>query len=134
MFKPLWSFLKNSLTIDSVSGKSITSSVATTGVKLPDQQVEQVKCDSKAQSMFRTALGKLLWMSQLRDVKYAVKELSRALSKPQASDIVESQFNECCGVTRNQACHLGTQLKVVVSEGQRCRQTDLSARKTMRSK
>ena len=38
-------------------------------------------------SRFRTAIGKLLWMSQLRDdIKFPVKELSRSLTNPQASD------------------------------------------------
>ena len=49
---------------------------------------DQVKCDKENHFLFSTAVGKLLWMSQLRDdIKYPVKELSRSLSSnPQASD------------------------------------------------
>ena len=40
-------------------------------------------------SVFRTAMRKLLWMSQLRDdIKYPVKELSRSLSNPQTRDFI----------------------------------------------
>eukprot|EP00971_Amphidinium_carterae_P108425 2146994-Amphidinium_carterae.1 len=38
--------------------------------------------------MFRTAVGQLLWVSQLRvDMSYAVKELSRALQPPDNEDL-----------------------------------------------
>ena len=38
-------------------------------------------------SRFRTAVGKLLWTSQLRDdIKFPVKELSRSLINPQDVD------------------------------------------------
>ena len=38
-------------------------------------------------SKFRTAIRKLVWMSQLRDdIKYPVKELSRSLVNPQGVD------------------------------------------------
>ena len=44
--------------------------------------------DRKDHSSFRTAVGKLLSISQLRDdIKYPVKELSRSLSNPQESDL-----------------------------------------------
>ena len=47
---------------------------------------DQVKCDKGMHSKFRTAIGKLLWMSQPRDdIKFPVKELSRSLTNPQAS-------------------------------------------------
>eukprot|EP00971_Amphidinium_carterae_P022708 447915-Amphidinium_carterae.1 len=39
--------------------------------------------DKEQQSMYRTAVGQLLWVSQLRvDIAFAVKELSRALQQP----------------------------------------------------
>ena len=41
----------------------------------------------QSHSLFRTAVGKLLWMSQLRDdIKYSVKELSLSLSNSQEPD------------------------------------------------
>ena len=66
----------------------ITSRVTTNGVKLPMVPKEdQVRCGKENHSLFRTAVGKLLWMSQLRDdIKYPVKELSRSVSNPQESD------------------------------------------------
>ena len=66
-----------------VKGKSTTN-----GVKI--QQVskeDQVQCEKEMHSKFRTAIGKLLWMSQLRDdIKFPVKELSRSLINPQDVD------------------------------------------------
>ena len=48
---------------------------------------DQDRCDKDMHSKFRTAIGKLLWMSQLReDIKFPVKELSHSLTNPQASD------------------------------------------------
>eukprot|EP00971_Amphidinium_carterae_P100422 1986179-Amphidinium_carterae.1 len=39
--------------------------------------------DKEQHSMFKTAVGQLLWVSQLRvDISFAVKELSRALQQP----------------------------------------------------
>eukprot|EP00971_Amphidinium_carterae_P258284 5126879-Amphidinium_carterae.1 len=39
--------------------------------------------DKEHHSMFKTAMGQLLWVSQLRvDIVFAVKELSRALQQP----------------------------------------------------
>eukprot|EP00971_Amphidinium_carterae_P159615 3164479-Amphidinium_carterae.3 len=39
-------------------------------------------------SMYRTAVGQLLWVSQLRaDVAFAVKELSRSLQQPDNEDL-----------------------------------------------
>ena len=66
----------------------VTAKVATNGAKIPlAPKEDQVKCDKKSQSLFRTALGKLLWTSHLKDdIKYAVKELSKHLSNPQESD------------------------------------------------
>eukprot|EP00971_Amphidinium_carterae_P252288 5008788-Amphidinium_carterae.1 len=44
--------------------------------------------DKEQHSMFRTAVGQLLWVSQLRvDIAYAVKELSRALQQPDKEDL-----------------------------------------------
>eukprot|EP00971_Amphidinium_carterae_P133501 2644218-Amphidinium_carterae.1 len=44
--------------------------------------------DKEQRSMYRTAVGQLLWVSQLRvDIAYAVKELSRALQQPDNEDL-----------------------------------------------
>eukprot|EP00971_Amphidinium_carterae_P008362 165013-Amphidinium_carterae.1 len=44
--------------------------------------------DKEQHSMYRTAVGQLLWVSQLRvDIAYAVKELSRALQQPDNEDL-----------------------------------------------
>eukprot|EP00971_Amphidinium_carterae_P191463 3799164-Amphidinium_carterae.1 len=44
--------------------------------------------DEEQHSMFRTAVGQLLWVSQLRvDISFAVKELSRALQQPDNEDL-----------------------------------------------
>eukprot|EP00971_Amphidinium_carterae_P330527 6463622-Amphidinium_carterae.1 len=38
--------------------------------------------------MFRTAVGQLLWVSQLQvDIAFAVKEISRALQQPDNEDL-----------------------------------------------
>ena len=75
--------IDNLLGLFEVKGKSTTN-----GVKI--QQVpkeDQVKCEKEMHSKFRTAIGKLLWMSQLRDdIKFPVKELSRSLINPQGVD------------------------------------------------
>ena len=75
--------IDNLLGLFEVKGKSTTN-----GVKI--QQVskeDQVKCEKEMHSKFRTAIGKLLWMSQLRDdIKFPVKELSRSLINPQDVD------------------------------------------------
>eukprot|EP00971_Amphidinium_carterae_P132877 2631243-Amphidinium_carterae.3 len=43
--------------------------------------------DKEQHSMYRTAVGQLLWVSQLRvDIAFAVKELSRALQQPDNED------------------------------------------------
>ena len=67
----------------------ITSRVTTNGVKIQMSPFEDhVKCDQKLHSLYRTAAGKLLWMSQLRDdIKCPVKELSRLVSNSQEPDI-----------------------------------------------
>ena len=74
--------IDNLLGLSEVKGKSTTN-----GVKI--QQVpkeDQVKCEKEMHSKFRTAIGKLLWMSQLRDdIKFPVKELSRSLINPRVS-------------------------------------------------
>ena len=66
-----------------VKGKSTTN-----GVKIHQVPKEdQVQCEKGMHSKFRTAIGKLLWMSQLRDdIKFPVKELSRSLVNPQPVD------------------------------------------------
>ena len=76
--------------IDNLLGLfKVTTKVTTNGVKIPTiPKEDQVKCDKESYSLFRTAVGKLLWMSQLRDdIKHPVKELSRSLSNPQESDL-----------------------------------------------
>ena len=75
--------IDNLLGLFGVTGKSTTN-----GVKI--QQIskeDQIQCEKEMHSKFRTAIGKLLWMSQLRDdIKFPVKELSRSLINPQAID------------------------------------------------
>ena len=40
---------------------------------------DEIKCDQKTHSLSRAAVGKVLWVSQLRDdIKYPVEELSRS--------------------------------------------------------
>ena len=67
----------------------VTGKVTTTGLKLqvlPEDQ--KVQCDSVIHQKYRSAVGKLLWMAQLRDdLKHPVKELSRSLINPQDQDI-----------------------------------------------
>ena len=91
---------KSGQTYDGVSSKAhrqftvllslfkVTGRSNTNGVKMQMiSKEDQVKCDKDTHSRFRTAIGKLLWMSQLRDdIKFPVKELSRSLTNPQASD------------------------------------------------
>eukprot|EP00971_Amphidinium_carterae_P178213 3534905-Amphidinium_carterae.2 len=44
--------------------------------------------DKEQHSMYRTAVGRLLWVSILRvDIAFAVKELSRALQQPDNEDL-----------------------------------------------
>ena len=67
----------------------VTGKVTTTGLKLqvlPEDQ--KVQCDRVIHQRYRSAVGKPLWMAQLRDdLKYPVKELSRSLINPQDQDI-----------------------------------------------
>ena len=67
----------------------VTGKVTTTGLKLqvlPEDQKAQ--CDKVIHQKYRSAVGKLLWMAQLRDdLKHPVKELSRSLINPQDQDI-----------------------------------------------
>ena len=67
----------------------VTGKVTTTGLKLqalPEDQ--KVQCDRVIHQKYRSAVGKLLWMAQLRDdLKYPVKELSRSLINPQDQDV-----------------------------------------------
>ena len=67
----------------------ITSRVAANGVKIqPIPKEDQIKCDQTNHSLARTAVGKLRWISQLRDdIKYPVKGLSRSFSNSQEPDI-----------------------------------------------
>eukprot|EP00971_Amphidinium_carterae_P060526 1197833-Amphidinium_carterae.1 len=56
------------------------------GSKKPPITAQPV--DKEQHSMYRTAVGQLLWVSQLRvDIAYAVKELSRALQQPDNEDL-----------------------------------------------
>ena len=75
--------IDNLLDLSKVKARSTTN-----GVKMQTiSKEDQVKSDKDMHSKFRTAIGKLLWMSQLRDdIKFPVKELSRSLTNPQASD------------------------------------------------
>ena len=75
--------IDNLLGLFEVKGKSTTN-----GVKIQQVSKEhQVQCEKEMHSNFRTAIGKLLWMSQLRDdIKFPVKELSRSLINPQDVD------------------------------------------------
>ena len=79
-----FNFIDELLKIFEVTGK-----VTTTGLKLqalPEDQKAQ--CDKVTRQKFRSAVGKLLWMAQLRDdLKHPVKELSRSLINPQDQDI-----------------------------------------------
>eukprot|EP00971_Amphidinium_carterae_P349310 6490955-Amphidinium_carterae.3 len=44
--------------------------------------------DKEQHSMYKTAVGQLLWVSQLRaDIAFAVKELSRSLQQPDNVDL-----------------------------------------------
>ena len=66
----------------------ITGKVTTTGLKLQLPEDLKVPCGKVTHQKLRTAVGKLLWMAQLRDdLKYPVKELSRSLINPQDQDI-----------------------------------------------
>ena len=68
----------------------VTGKVTTTGLKLQALSEDQnTQCDKAIHQKFRSAVGKLLWMAQLRDdLKYPpVKELSRSLINPQDQDI-----------------------------------------------
>ena len=73
----------NHLSLFEVKGRSTTN-----GIKI--QQIskeDQISCEKEVHSKLRTATGKLLWMSQLRDdIKVPVKELSRSLINPQDVD------------------------------------------------
>eukprot|EP00971_Amphidinium_carterae_P229066 4543940-Amphidinium_carterae.2 len=54
--------------------------------------------------MFRTAVGQLLWVSQLRvDISFAVKELSRALQQPDNEDLknLKQLLRRIKGTTRH---------------------------------
>ena len=75
--------IDNLLGLFDVKGKSTTN-----GVKIHQVPKEdQVQCEKGMHSKFRTAIGKLLWMSQLRDdIKFPVKELSRSLVNLQPVD------------------------------------------------
>ena len=75
--------IDNLLDLFKVTERSTTNGVKAQAISKEDQ----VKCERDMHSIFRTAIGKLLWMSQLRyDIKFPVKELSRSLTNPQASD------------------------------------------------
>ena len=67
----------------------VTGKVTTASLKLqvlPEDQKAQ--CDRVIHQKYRSAVGKLLWMAQLRDdLKHPVKELSRSLINPQDQDI-----------------------------------------------
>eukprot|EP00971_Amphidinium_carterae_P230263 4569783-Amphidinium_carterae.1 len=50
--------------------------------------IAAVQLDKEQHSMYRTAVGQLLWVSQLRvDITFAVKDLRRALQQPDNEDL-----------------------------------------------
>eukprot|EP00971_Amphidinium_carterae_P033775 665473-Amphidinium_carterae.1 len=56
------------------------------GNKKPPVAAEPLGKDQH--SMYRTAVGQLLWVSQLRaDIAFVVKELSRSLQQPDNEDL-----------------------------------------------
>ena len=67
----------------------VTGKVTTTDLKLqvlPEDHKAQ--CDRVTHQKYRSTVGKLLWMAQLRDdLKHPVKELSRSLINPQDQNI-----------------------------------------------
>ena len=72
-----------------MSSKSLTS-FARSQLQDSDFRPEdqKVQCDKVIHQKFRTAMGKLLWMAQLRDdLKHPVEELLRSLSNPQDQDV-----------------------------------------------
>ena len=75
--------IDNLLGLFEVRGKSTTN-----GIKIHQiSKEDQIQCEKEMYSKFRKAIGKFLWMSQLRDdIKFTVKELSRSLINPQDVD------------------------------------------------
>ena len=69
-------FIDELLKIFEVTGKVTTRSQTSSSSRRSEAQ-----CDKVIHQKFRSAVGKLLWMAQLRDdLKYPVKELSRSLN------------------------------------------------------
>ena len=98
-----WSSLRSSLM--SCSGSlRYTGRVATTGLKLQALSEDQkAQCDKVIREKFRTAVGKLLWMAQLR---YPIKELSRSLINPQDQDVKHlMHLLKCVSDQRLRLCH-----------------------------
>eukprot|EP00971_Amphidinium_carterae_P280648 5571520-Amphidinium_carterae.1 len=69
--------------------------------------------DKEQHSMFRTAVGQLLWVSQLRvDIAFAVKELSRALQQPDNEDLKNlKQLLRCIKGTIHYKVHLAPKIE-----------------------
>eukprot|EP00971_Amphidinium_carterae_P090977 1800770-Amphidinium_carterae.1 len=61
------------------------NSTTTPGSKKPP--IKGTLLNREQHSQYRTTVGQLLWVSQLRiDIAYAVKELSRSLQSPDEED------------------------------------------------
>eukprot|EP00971_Amphidinium_carterae_P051591 1015544-Amphidinium_carterae.1 len=61
---------------------------ATPDNKEPKPPIAAQSLDKKQHSMYRTAVGQLLWVAQLRaDIAFAVEELSPALQQPDNEDL-----------------------------------------------
>eukprot|EP00971_Amphidinium_carterae_P348852 6490704-Amphidinium_carterae.5 len=66
--------------------KDNTNSLSTTGTKRPSITTGE-PLDNEEHSIYRTLVGKLLWMCPLRpDIQYVTKELTRAVQKPDQHD------------------------------------------------
>eukprot|EP00971_Amphidinium_carterae_P141648 2806402-Amphidinium_carterae.3 len=69
--------------------------------------------DKQQHSMYRTAVGQLIWVSQLRvDMAFAIKELSRALQQPDNADRTSSCESSSCSATSRKGT---THYKVTLS-------------------
>ena len=105
----------------------VTGKVTTTGLKLqvlPEDH--KVQCDRVIHQNLRSAVGKLLWMAQLRDdFKHPVKELSRSLINPQDLRYDSSSSR----VTRNQEFYSRVQFSHFVIFSQHCHSDRCLSRK-----
>eukprot|EP00971_Amphidinium_carterae_P142037 2813180-Amphidinium_carterae.4 len=88
--------------------KENTNSLSTTGTKRPPIKSEPL--DHQEHSIYRTIVGKLLWMCPLRpDIQYATKELTRAIQSPDEHDKQNAKhLLRYLHGTRNHKLHLRT--------------------------